>query len=161
MSSRFQSRLSSPDGLLATWFGAGLLPGAPGTWGSLAALPFAWVIVLAGGWQLLLGATLIVFLVGIWVSARYASRIAIHDPGEVVIDEVAGQWLVLCLLPLDPLSYLAGFVAFRVFDVIKPWPVSWAERHLRSGLGIMADDMVAALYALLVLGLLQHFELLP
>jgi phosphatidylglycerophosphatase A len=113
------------------------------------------------GWPLLLVATILVFAVGIWSSGRYSSRSKRSDPGEVVIDEVAGQWLVLCLMPLDVLSYLAGFVAFRFFDVTKPWPVSWAEQRLRGGLGIMADDIVAALYGLLVLAALQYYEILP
>jgi phosphatidylglycerophosphatase A len=154
-------RLANPEGLLATWFGAGLLPWAPGTWGSLAALPCAWVLVWVAGWPLLLVATILVFAVGIWSSERYSSRSKRSDPGEVVIDEVAGQWLVLCLMPLDVLSYLAGFVAFRFFDITKPWPVSWAERRLRGGLGIMADDIVAALYGLIVLFPLQYYEILP
>lgn len=161
MTGWISARLASPEGLLSTWFGVGLLPWAPGTWGSLAALPCAWVLVLLGGWPLLLVAVVAVFGIGIWSSERYSSRSKRLDPGEVVIDEVAGQWLVLCPVPLDPLGYLAGFIAFRFFDVIKPWPVSWAEKRVRGGLGIMADDIVAAGYGLLVVAALRYIEILP
>jgi len=131
--------------LLATWFGVGLLPKAPGTWGSLAALPCAWLIVWAGGPIALACATGAVFVLGWWASAIYAH--GRNDPGEVVIDEVAGQWLVLIVAPLDPALYALGFVLFRLADITKPWPANWAERHLPGGLGIMADDIVAGAYA--------------
>ncbi len=138
-----------PATLAATWFGAGLLPRAPGTWGSAAALPFAWVLVWAGGPRLLLAAAAACFLVGWWAAAVYVRRTGVDDPGEVVIDEVAGQWLVLAAAPLHPLAYLVGFALFRLFDVWKPWPVSWADRTIGGGLGVMVDDILAALYGLL------------
>ena len=143
--------LFHPATVLSTWFGAGLLPKAPGTWGSAAALPFAWAIASAwGGWGLL-AASLLCFLVG-WAAAEvYLRRTGADDPGEVVIDEVAGQWLVLAVAPLDPLFYLAGFVLFRLFDIRKPWPVNWADSTLPGGLGVMADDMLAGVYGMLVL----------
>ena len=73
------------------------------------------------------------------------------DPGAVVIDEVAGQWLALIAIPLDPLLYLLAFLAFRLFDILKPWPVGWADREVKGGLGIMLDDALAADYAAAVL----------
>jgi phosphatidylglycerophosphatase A len=141
-------RLLHPAAITATWFGTGLLPRAPGTWGSAAALPFAWVLAGAGGSALLLAATLACFLVGWWASAVYVARTAATDPGEIVIDEVAGQWLVLSAAPLDPLAYLAGFALFRLFDVWKPWPVRWADDSIGGGLGVMLDDILAGLYGL-------------
>jgi phosphatidylglycerophosphatase A len=147
--------LRTPSGLLATWFGAGLLPKAPGTWGSLAALPFAWILVTLGGWQSLAMATLIVFLVGWWAAARVVAKMTIDDPGFIVIDEVAGQWLVLLLAPPDLLHYLAGFALFRLFDITKPWPVGWADRHIKGGLGVMFDDLLAGLYSLTLLLILS------
>ena len=137
--------------LIWTWFGFGLLPKAPGTWGSLAALPFAWVICSHGGYQLLLLATAGIFAVGVWMSGIAAAESGAEDPGEVVIDEVAGQWLTLVVVPPDFLLYAAGFVLFRVFDIWKPWPVSWADRNLKGGLGIMADDILAGVYAAVIL----------
>ena len=137
--------------LIWTWFGFGLLPKAPGTWGSLAALPFAWFICSYGGYQILLLATAVIFAVGVWMSGIAAAESGAEDPGEVVIDEVAGQWLTLVVVPPDFLLYAAGFVLFRVFDIWKPWPVSWVDRKLKGGLGIMADDILAGVYAAVIL----------
>ena len=124
----------------------------PGTWGSLAALPFAWVIHMKFGPNGLAIATTIVLAVGVWAADVYAKEIGDDDPGAVVIDEVAGQWLTLALAaPLDSLFYAAGFLLFRVFDILKPWPVNWADDQLKGGLGIMADDIIAAGYAAAVL----------
>jgi phosphatidylglycerophosphatase A len=140
--------------VLGSWFGAGLLPVAPGTWGSLAALPGAWAIEGASGKLGLAVAAGIVFAVGCWAGERVANASAIEDPSAVVIDEVAAQWLVLLPAPLDPLPYAAAFLLFRTFDIWKPWPVRWADRHLEGGLGIMLDDLLAAVYAALVLTVL-------
>ncbi len=135
------------DKLLATWFGAGLLPKAPGTWGSLAALPLGWAIQYFTGWAGLAVAALVVFLVGIWAADAYAKRGADPDPGEIVIDEVAGQWLALLPAMGSPVFYLAGFLLFRLFDIWKPWPIRTVERRLKGGLGVMADDILAGLIA--------------
>jgi phosphatidylglycerophosphatase A len=136
---------------LATWFGAGLLPRAPGTWGSLAALPFAWALMWLGGPWLLLAATALVFGLGLWAAGRYMQATGAHDPGAVVIDEIAGQWLTLCVAPLDPIAYLLGFVLFRIADVLKPWPASWLDRRVGGAFGVMIDDLAAAVYAGLLL----------
>lgn len=142
--------LYHPAALLATWFGAGLAPIAPGTWGSLAALPFAWVIAyFLGPWALVI-ASLIAYGVGIWASQTYANSLGRKDPGPVVIDEVAGQWLTLAVVPLDPIAYGIAFLLFRFFDIVKVWPANWMDRELEGGLGIMSDDMVAGLYGLIV-----------
>lgn len=149
-----QSPVSSfwrPSSLLATWFGSGLLPLAPGTWGSLAALPCAWVIVWAGGTWALIAATVVVALLGWWAAEVYAAATGRDDPGAVVIDEVAGQWLVLLPAGTDITLYIAGFVLFRIFDITKPWPAIWADRNLHGGLGIMLDDLLAAGYGLVAL----------
>jgi phosphatidylglycerophosphatase A len=144
-----------PASLLATWFGSGLLPRAPGTWGSLAALPFAYALTAAGGPWTLLAAAVAAFLAGVWASGVYATASGAHDPGSVVIDEVAGQWLTLVPLAttpvaLDPLLYGIAFVAFRAFDVLKPWPIRYFERNLPGAWGIMADDIAAGVLAGLV-----------
>lgn len=136
----------SPLGLSATWFGSGLLPWMPGTWGSLASLPVAAALQWAGGaWALMLG-TLVVLAVGTVVAEAYARQSGMKDPSVIVIDEVAGQWATLVPLGLDPLSYLVGFVGFRLFDTTKPWPIRRFEK-LPGGWGIMVDDLVAAGYA--------------
>jgi len=150
-----------PAAMAATWFGSGLLPIAPGTWGSLAALPFAWALALFGGWPLLLAASLGCFLVGWWAAAVYVRRTGADDPSEVVIDEVAGQWLVLAAVPLDPVLYLAGFLLFRLLDITKPWPARWADRNIHGGLGVMLDDMLAAAYGAAALAVLALWKSLP
>jgi phosphatidylglycerophosphatase A len=137
-----------PESLIATWFGSGLLPIAPGTWGSLAALPPALLIVWLGGPWALLAASVVLFPVGTWASAKYAGRR--QDPGEVVVDEVVAQWLVILPCALDPRLYPLAFLAFRVADIFKPWPASWADKRIKGGLGIMLDDVVAAPYAMVV-----------
>ena len=139
--------LGNPGILLATWFGAGYLPKAPGTWGSLAALPFAWVIVGFLGWMGLAVACVLVFAVGLWSAAVYMGQSGAHDPGPVVIDEVAGQWLTLLVVPPDLALYGVGFVLFRLADIFKPWPASWADREVPGALGVMLDDVIAGVYA--------------
>ena len=137
--------------LVATWFGAGFLPITPGSWGSLAALPFAWAITSLWGAAGLAVAAAIAFMVGWWAAATVAKATAVEDPGSIVIDEVAAQWVVLLAAPPAPLPYALAFVLFRIFDIWKPWPARWAERYVKGGLGIMLDDLFAALYAMLSL----------
>lgn len=149
---------------LTTWFYSGLLPFVPGTWGSAAALPFAVALHAIGSFPLLLSATVVVFFVGWWATAQETRGKENHDPGEIVIDEVAGQWLTLI-----PLSYVlwshgsavtilpwpglvGGFILFRLFDILKPWPVSWADKK-STAFGVMFDDILAAIYAGLLLSL--------
>src|SRR5580704_14417464 len=143
--------LSHPAALIATWFGAGLLPLAPGSWGSLAALPCAWAICALAGHAALAIAAITAFAAGCWAAATVARASGSKDPGFIVIDEVAAQWLVLVAAPLDWRAYLAAFLLFRVFDIAKPWPVRAIERRVAGGLGIMLDDFAAALYAILLL----------
>lgn len=147
--------LYSPAGILATWFGAGLLPKAPGTWGSLAALPFAWVIQYYSGWVGLTIASVVVFAVGCWAASIFEAKSGVKDPGAVVIDEVAGQWMVLIPAGLDPLLYLVGFALFRLVDIFKPWPACWADKNVHGGLGIMLDDVLAAVYAVIAIYFLK------
>jgi phosphatidylglycerophosphatase A len=143
-----------PALLLGTWFGAGLLPLMPGSWGSLAALPCAWAIRGLCGVAGLAIAAAIVFAAGCWAAGTIAKASGVKDPGAIVIDEVAAQWLVLLPAPLDPLSYAAGFLLFRIFDIWKPWPVEWADRRVHGGLGIMLDDLLAAVYAVLAFSII-------
>jgi phosphatidylglycerophosphatase A len=141
---------------LATWFGAGLLPKAPGTWGSLAALPPGLLLLWLGGPMLLVAAIMVISVAGVWASERYAETVGHDDPGAVVIDEVAGQWLALLPCAAFGLMEIAlAFLLFRAADILKPWPASWADRTIPGGLGIMADDWIAGVYAALALGLLQ------
>ncbi len=140
-----------PVCLASTFFGCGLLPFAPGTWGSLAALPIAWLVREQYGIAALIAAAVLVFFIGLWASTIYVRRSSENDPAPIVIDEVAGQLLVLAVAPLQWSWFFAGLVLFRLFDIVKPWPVSWAERRFRNGLGVMLDDILAAIYAGVIL----------
>lgn len=144
--------------LIATWFGVGYLPKMPGTWGSLAALFLGVPILLQPrGAALLLAGSLLVFVVGIWASQSYARATGNKDPGEVVVDEVAGQWLALIAASAyDPLTLILAFALFRLFDILKPWPIGMLDRRLTGGLGIMLDDMVAGAFAAMVLYGVRH-----
>jgi phosphatidylglycerophosphatase A len=147
--------------VIATWFGSGLLPKAPGTWGSLAALPPGLLLLWLGGAPALIVGILAVSIAGVWAGERFAEALGKDDPGAVVIDEVAGQWLALLPCTALGLPEIAlAFLLFRAADIFKPWPASWADRNIPGGLGIMADDWVAGLYAALALGLLQMSGLL-
>ena len=147
--------MRNPVLLLAFGFGSGLSPKAPGTFGSLAALPF---FLLLGGLPLPLFLLVVglVSVAGIWICGRAATLMGVHDHGGIVLDEFAGQWLTL--LPLVPVSnwslatglwVLLGFALFRLFDILKPWPIRWFDENVHGGLGIMVDDIAAAVPAVL------------
>lgn len=148
-----------PAYLIATWFGAGHLPRIPGTWGSLAALPFAWAIAAAGGPVALAIAAAVALAVGLWAAGVVERAHGAKDPGKIVIDEVAGQWLTLVPVAPDPLLYAIGFVLFRIADIWKPWPANWCDRALKGGPGVMLDDIVAGAYAGVALYLIAEFLL--
>lgn len=137
--------------LISTWFGFGLLRPAPGTWGSLTALPFAWVILNWASWPILLAASLILLWIGIQQSERFAEASGDSDPSSVVVDEVVGMWLALLAVPMTWTGFIVAFFLFRIFDIVKPWPVSWADRDLKGGLGIMLDDVIAGIYTTVII----------
>ena len=140
--------------LFATFFYVGLLRPAPGTWGSAAAIPVAYLLHGFGGFPALLVATLAVFALGWWATVEATRGKADHDPSEIVIDEVVGQWIALWPLSLglgwmgaDPWvfpwpGWVVGFLLFRLFDIWKPGPVGWADRK-PSAFGVMMDDVIA------------------
>lgn len=147
--------LTKPWALLATWFGSGRLPFAPGTWGSLAALPFAAALQWVGGPWLLVAASVLVFLAGCWASVEYVRATGRKDPPEIVIDEVVGQWIALILSPFTLQEVALAFVLFRSFDIVKPWPIRWIERRWPGPLGVMLDDVAAGLMALAIMALVH------
>lgn len=143
--------------LIGTVMGVGYLRPAPGTWGSLVALPMAWAIHMIGGFPLLVIAVLATFLKGLWATGVMTKDAEDHDPSEIVIDEVAGQFIAI--LPLSYVAWgrglditvlwpgwVAAFVLFRLFDITKPGPIGWADR--RPGpMGVMLDDVIAGVFA--------------
>ena len=156
-------RLRDPAALVATWFGAGLLPGAPGTWGSLAALPLGWLALVHGGTPAVIGVAAVVFFAGLWASGVVLAHARAKDPGIVVVDEAAGQVLALAAAPPEPVFLALAFALFRFFDIVKPWPISWADRRVPGALGVMVDDVLAGLAAALVLSVAAPYatEVLP
>ncbi len=150
--------------LIATFFGAGYLRPAPGTWGSLAALPAAWALHVTGGFALLAYGTLLAFVLGWWATERETHGQQDRDPPEIVIDEVAGQWIALWPVSFGAVAmgvdihrlwpgWIVAFLGFRLFDIWKPGPVGRADRRGDS-LGVMLDDVIAGiLAAVLVLAL--------
>lgn len=139
--------LGSVDGFLAFGFGSGLSPYAPGTAGSLVAVPLALpLILLSTGLALVVLAGAFVF--GVWLCGRVGRRLGVHDHSGIVFDEFVGLWLVLVCLPFNWAWWLAAFVLFRVFDALKPWPIDWFDRRVHGGLGVMLDDVLAAVYTL-------------
>jgi phosphatidylglycerophosphatase A len=135
--------------VVATAFGSGYSPFAPGTAGSAVGVLLFWPLA-ASAWPWQLGACVLVLVVGVAAAGRVARSLGIEDPGLVVIDEVAGQWITLLGLPFTPAVAAAGFLLFRIMDVVKPWPARDLER-LHGGWGIMADDVMAGVYAHLAL----------
>ena len=153
--------LSSPAGWIACGFGSGLIPWAPGTAGSLAAL-VPWLALRELAWPLYLGVVVLAFVVGVWASAAVVAELHIDDPGFIVWDEFVGQWIAL--LPLlwfsrDLRWVPIAFALFRLFDVWKPWPVSWADRRIKGGIGVMFDDVLAGMYAATMLAIAAYIVL--
>ncbi len=135
---------------LALGFGSGLAPRAPGTAGTLAALPI-YLLVSQLPIMSYLGLILVLSVLGIWICGRTARELGIKDPSVIVWDEIVGFLLTMTAAPPGWAWILAGFVAFRVFDILKPWPISWLDRHVSGGLGIMLDDLLAGVFAWLSL----------
>lgn len=150
----FTFLLKHPAHFIAFGFGSGLAPKAPGTFGTLAALP------LYAGLLWLLPPIMIValcfpvFALGIWAAKRTCSALGVHDHGGIVIDEIVAMWLVLAAAPATVLGWSVAFGLFRLFDIFKPWPINWLDKHVDGGLGVMLDDLLAAVYAVIILMIL-------
>lgn len=142
---------------VATWFGVGKAPIAPGTCGSLAAVIVAIPIASLGGAVAVAVAGVLASLIGIPTAGAAERAMNTKDPGSIVIDEVAGQWLALIPAGSDLSGWILAFFAFRLFDIWKPGPIGWADRRLGGGLGIMADDILAGIMAAGVVALAEPY----
>ncbi|MGV3593427.1 MAG: phosphatidylglycerophosphatase A [Gammaproteobacteria bacterium] len=153
MSSASRPVLRNPVHLLAFGFGSGLAPKAPGTFGTLAAIPlylvFAQLPLAAYALMLVLA-----FGLGIWICDKAARDLGVHDHGGIVWDEFVGLWITLFVAPPGWWWIVIGFLLFRFFDIVKPFPISWLDRRVTGGLGIMVDDAVAGSFAWFCLQLL-------
>lgn len=148
--------LRCPVCLLAFGFGSGLAPKAPGTFGTLAAVPLVWW-ASALPLPAYLGLTLVIFLAGVWLCGRCEAILGTEDHSGIVWDEFVGLFITLAAVPLSVGSVAAGFLLFRLFDVWKPWPIAWFDRRVHGGFGIMLDDAVAGLFAWVCLFALLRF----
>jgi phosphatidylglycerophosphatase A len=147
--------LGSPSGWLAFGFGSGLSPVAPGTMGTLVAIPFTFALKglgPVGFWFVLLA----LFLLGVLLCEHVSRKLGVHDHGGIVWDEMVGYWLSVAFVPLQWQWLLAAFLLFRFFDIIKPWPIRQIDKKIKGGFGIMADDVVAAIFTIIILAVLQR-----
>jgi phosphatidylglycerophosphatase A len=131
---------------LAFGFGSGLSPRAPGTAGTLAALPLYLALAQLPLWAYS-AIVLLAALLGVWLCERSSRALDVHDHPGIVWDEFVGLWIALWAVPAEPLWVVLGFLAFRFFDIAKPWPVGWLDKNTRGGFGIMIDDIVAGVMA--------------
>jgi phosphatidylglycerophosphatase A len=143
--------------LISTALGAGLIPGAPGTYGTLVTIPLAWALGTLGT-PLYLAVTLVVIGIGSWAADVYCRATRRHDNQQIVIDEVAGYLVTLAPVARTPVNLLIGFVLFRLFDITKPPPVRWIDRRVGGGFGVVADDLGAGVYGAILLWLIDRFH---
>jgi len=144
--------LRHPATWLATWFGAGFAAKAPGTFGTLAALPFAILIFMFFGMSGMIVAAALTLIIGLWAARHFETMSGDHDNGAIVIDEAAGLFVAFVTLPiLSPFYILVAFALFRFFDILKPWPISMIDKKMPGAWGVMLDDIMAGLYAAMVI----------
>ncbi len=150
--SDFKRVIRHPVHWFAFGFGSGLSPWAPGTFGTLMAVPF---YLFLQSWPLIpyLVFLMVTFLLGIYFCGRSSALLGVHDHGGIVWDEMVGFWLTMLFAPSGWYWIAAGFVLFRIFDILKPWPIRWIDEKVQGGFGIMLDDILAAFYAMGLLAL--------
>ncbi|HPQ96792.1 MAG: phosphatidylglycerophosphatase A [Thiothrix sp.] len=135
---------SSPVHWLAFGLGSGLAPHAPGTFGTLAAIPLYLMLALLPLWAYV-AVVALAFGIGVWLCGESSRRLGVHDHGGIVWDEFVGFWITMTAAPAGGFWVMTGFMLFRVFDIWKPWPIRWFDRRVAGGLGIMLDDVLAGL----------------
>lgn len=150
---QFSDLWSHPANFFSLGFGSGLMPQAPGTFGTLAAVPIYWFLLQGLTLPWLLAVIAISFVIGIWLCDVTAKNLGVHDHPGIVWDEFVGFWISCIALPSGWIWLLWAFVLFRFFDILKPWPIRWLDKRVPGGLGIMVDDVLAGLFALALLQL--------
>jgi phosphatidylglycerophosphatase A len=143
-----QFLFAHPAHFMAFGFGAGLAKKAPGTWGTLVAIPLFFALNLIAPPLTIWGVIALLFVVGCWASQHTSQSLGVADHGGIVIDEIVAFMMVLAATPKTWPWVLATFALFRFFDIVKPWPISLADRHIKGGFGVMFDDIVAALFVI-------------
>ena len=153
--------LKNPLHFLSLGFGSGLSPKAPGTMGTIAAIPVYLLLQATTALDLYLVVTFVITLLGIYLCAYTSRALKVHDHPGIVIDEIAGFLITMIAVPFSWQTILAGFILFRIFDILKPWPISWLDKNMRGGLGIMLDDVLAGAISLVILHYLIYLQLIP
>ncbi|MGV3345529.1 phosphatidylglycerophosphatase A [Enterobacteriaceae bacterium LUAb1] len=149
--------MRNPWHVLATGFGSGLIPWIPGTMGSLAAIPF-WYLLIRLPTAIYSLVILFGICIGVYLCHRTARDMGVHDHGSIVWDEFIGMWITLMAIPVVSWQWvLTGFVVFRVLDMWKPWPIRWFDKNVQGGMGIMIDDIVAGVFSALILWLAARY----
>jgi phosphatidylglycerophosphatase A len=149
--------IKNPIHFLSLGFGSGLSPVAPGTMGTLVAVPLYLVLshyLSQTGYAIV---TCVVMLVGVYLCEQTTRALGVHDHPAIVWDEIAGYFITLLFVPVTFFHVVLGFVLFRLFDIVKPWPVSVIDSRMKGGLGVMLDDVIAGLYALALMQLYLYF----
>ncbi len=142
--------MSDPILFLAFGFGSGLTKKMPGTSGTIAAIPVYLLLIQANIWLYCL-LTVFVTIIGVWICGRAAKKLGEHDFGGIVWDEIAGFLITMSLVSFSWVAVLKGFILFRIFDILKPWPIKWIDQKVDGGLGIMLDDVLAGAIAAVIL----------
>ncbi len=153
-----QKVLTSPVHFLAFGFGSGLAPFAPGTFGTLAAIPL-YLLMQGLSLPLYLLITAIVCVVGIWICGKSSELLGVHDHSGIVWDEFAGYFITMIAAPAGWIWIIIGFALFRLFDIWKPWPISVLDKQVHGGLGIMVDDILAGVFSLVILQLIVRMSM--
>ena len=157
MKSKTIKTFTNPWYFLALGFGSGLAPKAPGTFGTLAAIPVYLLLVQFGD----LGYAVFVIaaaIFGCWLCQIVADDMRVKDPASIVWDEFVGLWITLFMLPSGIHWIIIGFMLFRFFDIVKPWPIGWIDKHVKGGVGVMVDDVVAGLISFCLIQLLAYSQ---
>lgn len=141
----------NPVHFLAFGFGSGAAPVAPGTFGTLMAVPLYLLLLPNLSWPLYCVFLIVTFALGVFLCGKTAQDIGVHDHGGIVWDEFVGYWITMFLAPPGWLWVVLGFILFRVFDILKPWPIRWLDKNVSGGFGVMIDDVLAGLMALVCL----------
>jgi phosphatidylglycerophosphatase A len=147
--------LLNPAHLLSLGFGSGLSPKMPGTMGTIIAIPL-FLLVPDVGWKIDLALIFSAFILGVFLCGYTAKALNVHDHPAIVWDEIVGYFITMFMVPKEWLWVLLGFVLFRLFDIWKPWPISIADKHVKGGLGIMLDDVIAAFFALFIIQIILY-----
>ncbi len=148
--------LKNPVHFLSLGFGSGLSPIAPGTFGTLAAIPL-YLLIQPLSLLYYLSITLVTLVVGFYLCEQTAKALGVHDHGGIVWDEIVGFFITMIAVPFDWKWIVAGFILFRFFDIVKPWPIKWIDAKVSGGVGIMLDDVLAGIFSLIGLHLIIMF----